>query len=263
MAPPLRSAPTRSRCRRARYRRCRVSAQTIVRQQRVQSRGPVATAPPLASRRRDTSSTIASESSPDSISGVSASISSELAAARASRSTSTSSASAPTTSRSANGRPLLASRVPAPFGAAPLDLAPSAMAMLAAVPTLSFVSAPLTPSAAAGATRCGNSAESSASMLARNGYGSRRSGDGACGASMSCMASHSCSFCARYSSGRIAAWKEAATSCNTHYDSAAAAGSAAASAAAPENASLAVKVSMGTSGSGAASTTPIRSGFCQ
>eukprot|EP00964_Phaeocystis_antarctica_P036126 scaffold20647_cov69-Phaeocystis_antarctica.AAC.3 len=215
---------------------------------------------PLASRRRDTSSTIASESSPDSISGVSASISSELAAARASRSTSTSSASAPSTSRSANGRPLLASRVPAPFGAAPLDPAPSAMAMRVAVPTPSLVSAPLTPSAA---TRCGNSAESSASMLARNGYGSRRGGDGACGASMSCMACHSCSLCARYSSGRIAAWKEAATSCNTHYDSAAAAGSAAASAAAPEIASLVVKVSMGTSGSGAASTTPIRSGFCQ
>eukprot|EP00964_Phaeocystis_antarctica_P013046 scaffold7148_cov67-Phaeocystis_antarctica.AAC.2 len=171
---------------------------------------------PLASRRRDTSSTIASESSPDSISGVSASISSELAAARASRSTSISSASAPTTSRSANGRPLLASRVPAPFGAAPLDPAPSAMAMLAAVSTPSLVSAPPTPSAAAGTTRCGNSAESSASMLARNGYGSRRSGDGACGASMSCMACHSCSLCARYASGRIAAWKEAATSCDTY-----------------------------------------------
>eukprot|EP00964_Phaeocystis_antarctica_P041284 scaffold23610_cov78-Phaeocystis_antarctica.AAC.1 len=61
------------------------------------------------------------------------------------------------------------------------------------------------PSAAAGATRCGNSADSSASMLARNGYGSRWSGAGACGASMSCMASHSFSLCARYSSGRIVA----------------------------------------------------------
>eukprot|EP00964_Phaeocystis_antarctica_P001327 scaffold708_cov70-Phaeocystis_antarctica.AAC.4 len=190
---------------------CGGGARRVVFQQQLWSDLQEVNTRPLASLRRSTSSTSASESSPDSSSGMSG-LTSASTTARTSRSTSVSSAAAPHPSRcGADSRSptfcavllLVLASMPQPSTLPPIALAPLA------------APAPPSPSPAA-AMRCGSSADSNASILARNGYGSRRSGAGACGASMACMASHSCSLCARYSSGRIAAWKEAATSCDTH-----------------------------------------------